>query len=224
MAWFDISLETANEFYSWGWRGSIIGAVITAISVIFLMWGTRIRDFEAEQQMKLANYGVEQANLRASSLEETAKNAQEEQKNLRNSNIKLQEQVDNLRKPRRISEIAVTRLKKILINSGAHSFQLIYVGMDPEAQSLAEQLNSIFISAGWSLIGQVQPQIDLTGPLPVGVQFGVKSQQDLPSALIPFIDLMREEKLIGARASVGLAPELPDNQSIAVRVGHKPSQ
>ncbi len=47
-----VSLETGNKFYAWGWRGSIIGAVITAIAVVFLMWGTHIRDRDLEMQLE----------------------------------------------------------------------------------------------------------------------------------------------------------------------------
>jgi len=37
---FDISLKTANKFYSWGWKASLVGATITFIGVGLLMWGT----------------------------------------------------------------------------------------------------------------------------------------------------------------------------------------
>jgi hypothetical protein len=39
MAFWNISLDTANQFYAWGWRASIAGAIITAVAVSFLMWG-----------------------------------------------------------------------------------------------------------------------------------------------------------------------------------------
>ena len=107
---------------------------------------------------------------------------------------------------------------------GAHSVIIVFPGMDPEAQTLADQIRDIFEAGGWRLIGGERPQIDLTGPPRVGVDFAVKSQQNLPPALVPFINLMRDEKLTGARANVGLLPELPDDESIAVFIGHKPSQ
>jgi hypothetical protein len=55
MPFFEISLETANKFYAWGWRASIAGAVITAIGVILLMYGTRVRDRDTESQLSRAN-------------------------------------------------------------------------------------------------------------------------------------------------------------------------
>ena len=48
MPFFEITLETANKFYEWGWRASIAGAVITAVGVILLMYGTRVRDRDTE--------------------------------------------------------------------------------------------------------------------------------------------------------------------------------
>jgi uncharacterized protein (DUF486 family) len=36
----DVSLETANKFYTFGWAASLSGAAITFAGVIFLMWGT----------------------------------------------------------------------------------------------------------------------------------------------------------------------------------------
>ena len=51
MSFFDVSLDTANRFYAWGWRGSIAGAVITAVAVVFLMWGTHVRDRDFEAQL-----------------------------------------------------------------------------------------------------------------------------------------------------------------------------
>jgi hypothetical protein len=55
MSLFQISLDTANRFYAWGWRASIAGAVVTLIGVILLMWGTRVRDRAAEKREEVAN-------------------------------------------------------------------------------------------------------------------------------------------------------------------------
>jgi septal ring factor EnvC (AmiA/AmiB activator) len=156
MAWLDISLETANKFYLWGWRGSIVGAVVTALSVVFLMWGTRIRDHDAEAQMLSANERIDHANDRASTLEEAtkaaheqqrrlgeaARSAEEAQKRLSEANAKLQAQVDRLRQARRISDGRATQMSDLFRQQGVHSFLIIYAGMDPEAQGLATQLGA----------------------------------------------------------------------------------
>ena len=51
MPFFDVSLDTANKFYEWGWRASIAGAVITAFGVIFPLYGTRVRDRDTKSQL-----------------------------------------------------------------------------------------------------------------------------------------------------------------------------
>ncbi len=35
MPFWNISLETANEFYTWGWRASMFGALITFLALHF---------------------------------------------------------------------------------------------------------------------------------------------------------------------------------------------
>ena len=52
MSYFDISLDLANSFYSWGWRASMFGALITffespfcfgepvsATAILNIQWG-----------------------------------------------------------------------------------------------------------------------------------------------------------------------------------------
>jgi hypothetical protein len=215
MAWLNISLETANKFYAWGWRGSILGAVIAAIAVIFLMWGTRVRDEDSERHAVLAGQ-------RATALERSIKESAQDQDKLRAANDSLQRELKELKQPRTISNEAAAQMISSLRSAGAHSIQIVYVAMDPDAESLASSLNNIFQRAGWNLLGRVQPQIDTTRPPRVGLVFGVKSQQQTPQVLVQIIDVLRDQKLVGARAFVGLAPELPDNQSIAILVGRKP--
>jgi hypothetical protein len=36
MQFWKNSLETANEFYTWGWRASMFGALITFFGIAFL--------------------------------------------------------------------------------------------------------------------------------------------------------------------------------------------
>jgi hypothetical protein len=48
---FDISLATANRFYSLGWGLSVTGAMITLIGVGLLFWGTRVRDRDFEHSI-----------------------------------------------------------------------------------------------------------------------------------------------------------------------------
>jgi hypothetical protein len=64
--WWDVSLDTANEFYTWGWRASMFGALITCFGVAFLYWGTRIRDHDFESN-------IAQLHDRASAADERSK-------------------------------------------------------------------------------------------------------------------------------------------------------
>ncbi|MGD0433258.1 MAG: hypothetical protein ABSA58_19425 [Acetobacteraceae bacterium] len=72
MSFFDLSLDTANKFYSWGWRLSIVGAGITALGVLVLMWGTRIKDQDFEEQVAILHSRAATSEERAAGLEKEA--------------------------------------------------------------------------------------------------------------------------------------------------------
>jgi hypothetical protein len=72
MGFFDLSLETADKFYSWGWRLSIAGAGITALGVLLLMWGTRIKDQDFEEQVAILHSRAATSEERAAGLEKEA--------------------------------------------------------------------------------------------------------------------------------------------------------
>src|SRR5258708_39918623 len=92
VAAFEISLETANKFYAWGWRASILGALVTAIGVILLMWGTRVRDHDTETQLTGAREGTAALEVRA--------------EELRAANLKLETDLVTLQKNVRGREIS----------------------------------------------------------------------------------------------------------------------
>lgn len=69
---FDISLERANDLYTWGWRLSAFGAVITMIGVAALWMGTRVRDRDFETQMSGLNATTASTLERAGKLEQEA--------------------------------------------------------------------------------------------------------------------------------------------------------
>jgi hypothetical protein len=83
MGMLDISLERATELYVWGWRLSIIGAVITALGVALLMWGTRVRDHDFEFRMTQANKDAAQANRDAATANERAAGLEKDAARLR---------------------------------------------------------------------------------------------------------------------------------------------
>jgi hypothetical protein len=66
---FDISLEAANQFYTWGWKASFAGAVVTLLGVTLLFWGTRVRDRDFETQMGALNHDAASLHERAAQAE-----------------------------------------------------------------------------------------------------------------------------------------------------------
>jgi hypothetical protein len=64
----DVSLETASKFYTFGWAASLLGAAVTFAGVIFLMWGTRVRDHDFETQMSMLNSEAATARERAENI------------------------------------------------------------------------------------------------------------------------------------------------------------
>jgi hypothetical protein len=81
----EIPLETANRLYAWGWKASLVGAIITAVGVILLMLGTRVRDRDFESRISKANVEAAHANERAALLELQAAQAKLELEKLRKS-------------------------------------------------------------------------------------------------------------------------------------------
>ena len=65
----DVSLDTANRFYAWGWRLSVMGAGVTAFGVVLLNWGTRVRDHDFEQQVASLHGKASAAEERSKTLE-----------------------------------------------------------------------------------------------------------------------------------------------------------
>src|SRR4051812_4584706 len=91
MDWFlsvvpDVSLETANKFYAYGWIASLLGAAVTFTGVVFLMWGTRVRDHDFEHNIAVLHDSAGKARERAGNLEKAAED-------LRAKNLELEEVV-----------------------------------------------------------------------------------------------------------------------------------
>jgi len=146
MSYFDVSLDTANKFYAWGWRGSIIGAIVTAIAVVFLMWGTHIRDKEGERQIAAANTAAGNANERAANLEVKAAGLEKEAADAKLEQEKLKAQLAW----RLISPAIASKLERVLsVDPG--SVNLRYTDGDPEALYLAIQFSQIFAKAHWKV-------------------------------------------------------------------------
>ena len=136
MAFWNISLDTANQFYAWGWRASIAGAIITAVAVFFLMWGTRVRDHDFESQMSRLNLSAAESNERAAKLE---KEAQE----LKFELAKLQ--------PRNITPGQHAMIVSFLQNTDKGPVVVIWKQFDEEAENFAKQIMDVLKDAGFDV-------------------------------------------------------------------------
>jgi len=151
MPFFDISLETANKFYAWGWRGSIIGAVITAISVIILMLGTRIRDQDSESQMSAArsaaataNENAAKANERTATLEIAATQAQKDLEAERIERLKLEAQLA----PRRLTLAQQQAITMACNQFAGRRVAVTTYSLDAEGAILGKQIIKALQAAG----------------------------------------------------------------------------
>jgi hypothetical protein len=90
---FDISIDRANQFYTWGWRASVLGAVITMCGVGFLWLGTRVRDINFERSMATLNSEAGAARERAGQFEERAAGLEKNAEELRRQNLELESAV-----------------------------------------------------------------------------------------------------------------------------------
>ncbi|SRR6266702_4783899 len=142
----DISLRTANKFYAWGWRGSLIGAAITAISVGFLYWGTRVRDRDFEHNVAELNSEAGKARERAAQLEERAAGLEKE-----TADAKLQqERIKAALAWRTLTPETIAKLTENL-SKNPSAVNIKYTDGDPEALFLAIQIANILGKAKWQV-------------------------------------------------------------------------
>jgi hypothetical protein len=97
MPFWNISLELANEFYSWGWRASMLGALITFFGVAFLFWGTRVRDNDFEHNVAELHDSAGRFEKAAADARERASKLEISAENLRQANIELERSLERER-------------------------------------------------------------------------------------------------------------------------------
>jgi len=132
MTFWNISLDTANEFYTWGWRASMFGALITFFGGVFLYWGTRVRDHDFEHSMATLH-------KQAGVFEKEAANAR-----LETEKLKV------VVAWRTLSASQVTEFEKALtVKPGA--VNLRWTDGDPEALFLATQISQVLGKARWQV-------------------------------------------------------------------------
>lgn len=169
MAFFEVSLETANRFYTWGWRASIVSAIATAIALVFVYWGGRVRERDAAEQLSTANLSAAQANERAAALEVEAEQAR-----------LAQEQLKARLAWRTLSAQQRDTLRNSIINTTG-SVRIAYITNDPEATFLAIQLSRVFEGTNWRVEAESRTYADR-------VLFGIQ----IPGPANPQVQALRQ--------------------------------
>lgn len=146
MSFWNISLERVNDFYAWGWRASMFGALITFFGVAFLFWGTRIRDHDFEEN-------IGELHVKAASAEERSKVLDKETKQLTASNLVLvsdleKERIARLDLERKYAWRTLLPAQKADITASLSGQKIEmffeYLPVDPEATKYAEDLAGAF--------------------------------------------------------------------------------
>lgn len=170
LSFLDISLDTANRFYTWGWKASLVGATVTLIGVGLLMWGTRVRDHDFEAKMAQLNINAANAISESANASERAANVEKQNIELqtilereRSARLKLEAQIA----PRSLSSPQRDALVKYLIEAAKPlNVNVILIG-DREAELYGNQIASALQEA------KVHFQLNHVGimsPPPYGIQ------------------------------------------------------
>lgn len=141
-SFFDISLDTANGLYRWGWRLSALGAVATMVGIGVLWWGTRVRDHDFDNQMASLNAEAGNARERAAKLEKDAEEARRETERLKET-LAWREL-----KPSQVDAI------KAALAGARFEIPLSFTQSDPEATAFANQLADALVAGGISVTTQ----------------------------------------------------------------------
>jgi hypothetical protein len=152
MPLFDISLDTANKLYAWGWRGSLLGAVVTLVAVSLLMWGTRVRDRDSETQLANLNHEAADSRERAATLESRAAELEKEAAEARLEQEKLKAQLAW----RRLSDDQARTITAHLTGL-AFKPTLSAITSDPESTLFALDIHRAMTAAGIAV--QIQSKL-----------------------------------------------------------------
>lgn len=161
---FDISLDRANDLYTWGWRLSAFGAVITMIGIASLWVGTRVRDHNFEAQMASLNSASSQALERAGALEKDAATIRER---AATAELKLEQ----LRKDLGPRQLQRDLFIKEIAGQPNAPVEIMYLQDDPECFDLAQQIWRALEDGKWPVEAPKPiPSLILSdGPTPLSV-------------------------------------------------------
>lgn len=221
MSFLAVSLETANGLYAWGWRLSFCGAVITAIGVALLMWGTRARDHDFESQVAHLNKSAADANERAASIEKTsetlrieAARAQEALERERVERLKLEERV----RPRSLTADQENIVIDILSHSPKGTVFVVPKWMDPEAESFGRQIESLLKRSGFDVLQYSGSNKPLSYGI-LGAFLVIKDTHRRP----PHFDAIHNAfKAVGIDLPAYQEDYVPNAQSVLIGISSKP--
>jgi hypothetical protein len=199
----DISLARANQFYTWGWRASVIGAVITMCGVGLLWLGTRVRDRDFDEN-------IARLHDRAASSEERAGALEKETARLTSGNLELATNLERERAARARIEAGLAsrhvtaEQKSALVNAlkGVRLEVVISRYDVPETTAYANEIAAALIEAGQSI---VEGSVIISGG------------GNLPGVLV---EETADARLIGALIAARLVTQkLPSNKNVLFRTG-----
>lgn len=246
-SFLDIQLETANKFYSWGWKASLLGAVITLIGVSLLMWGTRVRDHDFEANMSQLNTDAAKANERAAQLENGAAKAREKtasleveaektkeavaQANEQTAKLKAEAEKTSLQlekeKTKRL-ELEQAVSPRIMEQYKTSEALKVLTGVtaiitnipDLESQRMAGQLAATLNMAGWKIqFSQYVPSEVYSDGVIIETNVGALPKEDIALKAAELLLTQLKTNKIESRTMP--ANGLPLN-TIVVKVGFKP--
>jgi hypothetical protein len=179
--WWDISLDTANEFYTWGWRASMFGALITFFGVAFLYWGTRVRDHDVERNVATLNLEAGSARERAGKLEERAGQLEKDAEILKRDNLELEGYIA----PRRMTVRELATMDANLAPFAGKTVRLRSYVLDAESMIFSFQFSDALLKARIRMFDRRMSEQGFTN-LTLGVWI-TGSDEKLVSALLASI-------------------------------------
>jgi hypothetical protein len=206
-AFFDIGLDRANQFYTWGWRASIFGALVTFCGVGLLYWGTRVRDHDFESQ-------IDSAHNRATDLEKRDAELTRTLERERVDRMKLEEK----QKPRTITLEQKALLLKFFASGQQGPVTVVPKTFDNEAEDYAAKITDVLREANF---GIKPPE----GPRPFGFnQNGVfavfKDAAQVPAHAGTIQYCFKQ---IGVELGGGANPDwVKEPNLVVIAVGQKP--
>jgi len=238
LAIFDVSLDTANGLYAWGWRLSLGGAVVTAVGIGVLMWGTRVRDHDFEKQVADLHGAAARAEERAGNLESEAAATRERAAGLEKAaaetrlaveqehTARLQLEAKHAALQSYQAQRRLTHEEKRTIIAAISPFpgqkvEIQSILGDSDGKEYAEDFVAVFDAAKWDHNGDAGVSYHVWTPEPVGIEVTVND--GYARNVVPGI-----EALVGALQKLGLIgttgfirPEVPVGQ-VQLRIGRKP--